>query len=156
MASGHEKTLVLGLPSSPTEGRAGAAGRLVDFLLRPTNRRRPSWSMISIFHQNCHKQAAAGNWNPRLWDWDSRALTARPSADALRLAGGQPQPQHAAEEHRQGAGGSDALKLQLGPWPRRTPSRRLPRRRCRRPRLLRGRTRWSGRASGGGDCCGGG
>jgi hypothetical protein len=56
-----------------------------------------------------------GNWNPRLWDWDSRALTARPSADALRLAGGQPQPQHAAEEHRQGAGGSGALKLQLGP-----------------------------------------
>ena len=38
-------------------------------------------------------EAAAGNWNPRLWDWDSRALTARPSSDALRLAGGlQPQP----------------------------------------------------------------
>jgi hypothetical protein len=34
--------------------------------------------------------------------------------DALRLAGGQPQPQHAAEEHRQGAGGSSVLKLQLG------------------------------------------
>jgi hypothetical protein len=62
-------------------------------------------------------EAAAGNWNPRLWDWDSRALTARPSADALRLAGGQPQPQpqQAAEVHRQGAGGSGALKLQLGP-----------------------------------------
>jgi hypothetical protein len=31
--------------------------------------------------------AAAGeaNWNPRMWDWDSRAFTARPSSDALRL-----------------------------------------------------------------------
>jgi hypothetical protein len=57
--------------------------------------------------------AAAGNWNPRLWDWDRRALTARPSADALRLAGGQ--PHQATEVHRQGAGGSGALKLQLGP-----------------------------------------
>ena len=26
--------------------------------------------------------AAAGNWNPRMWDWDSRAFTARPSSDA--------------------------------------------------------------------------
>jgi hypothetical protein len=103
-----------------------------------------------------HVEAAAGNWNPRLWDWDSRALTARPSADALRLAGGQPQPQHVAEEHRQGAGESVALKLQLGPRPRRTPARHLPWRRCRRPRLLRGRTQWSGRASGGGNCCCGG
>jgi hypothetical protein len=59
------------------------------------------------------RPAAAGNWNPRLWDWDRRALTARPSADALRLAGGQ--PHQATEVHRQGAGGSGALKLQLGP-----------------------------------------
>uniref|UniRef100_A0A804QY24 poly(A)-specific ribonuclease n=1 Tax=Zea mays TaxID=4577 RepID=A0A804QY24_MAIZE len=59
------------------------------------------------------RPAAAGNWNPRLWDWDRRALTARPSADALRLAGGQ--PHQATEVHRQGAGGSGALKFQLGP-----------------------------------------
>jgi len=62
-------------------------------------------------------EAAAGNWNPRLWDWDSRALTARPSSDALRLAGGQqPQPSaKAAEAQRQGtAGGNGALNLQLG------------------------------------------
>ena len=29
--------------------------------------------------------AAGGNWNPSMWDWDSRAFTARPSSDALRL-----------------------------------------------------------------------
>ncbi|XP_066353829.1 squamosa promoter-binding-like protein 15 [Miscanthus floridulus] len=62
-----------------------------------------------------HAEAAAGNWNPRLWDWDSRALTARPSSDALRLAGGQPQPAaKAVEVHRPRAGGSGALNLQLG------------------------------------------
>jgi hypothetical protein len=61
-------------------------------------------------------EAASGNWNPRLWDWDSRALTARPSSDALRLAGGQQQQpaSMAAEAQRQGAGGSGALNLQLG------------------------------------------
>lgn len=53
--------------------------------------------------------AAGGNWNPRMWDWDSRAFTAKPSSDALRLAGGhqhQPPPPPPAEAPRQGAPGS--------------------------------------------------
>ncbi|CAO2211474.1 unnamed protein product [Urochloa humidicola] len=73
--------------------------------------------------------AAAGeaNWNPKMWDWDSRTLTARPASDALRLGGGaQGQQQHhkqqqpvsaaakAAEAHRQGAGGNGGLNLHLG------------------------------------------
>ncbi|CAM0911996.1 unnamed protein product [Alopecurus aequalis] len=57
-----------------------------------------------------------GNWNPRMWDWDSRAFTAKPSSDAHRLAGGhqhqQPPPAIAAQAPRQGAAGQ--LSLQLG------------------------------------------
>nr|CAB3483467.1 unnamed protein product [Digitaria exilis] len=75
------------------------------------------------------KAAAApgdGNWNPKMWDWDSRSLTARPSSDALRLGGttqGQQQKQQqpasaaakAAEANRAGAGGNGgALNLHLG------------------------------------------
>uniref|UniRef100_A0ACD5ZSH6 Uncharacterized protein n=1 Tax=Avena sativa TaxID=4498 RepID=A0ACD5ZSH6_AVESA len=54
--------------------------------------------------------AAGGNWNPRMWEWDSRAFTAKPSSDAHRLAGGQhqPPPAIAAEPPRQ-------MGLQLGP-----------------------------------------
>lgn len=67
-----------------------------------------------------------GNWNPKMWDWDSRSLTARPSSDALRLGGtpqGQQQQQQqpasaaakAAEANRAGAGGNGgALNLHLG------------------------------------------
>nr|AQQ11820.1 squamosa-promoter binding protein-like protein [Bambusa multiplex] len=60
-----------------------------------------------------------GNWNPRMWDWDSRALTAKPSSDAIRFGGGQSQQQQpaaakAAEALRQGGGGSGGLSLQLG------------------------------------------
>jgi hypothetical protein len=57
--------------------------------------------------------AGAGDWNPRMWDWDSRSLTARPSSDVLRLGQSQQQPQaaRAAEASRQGSG---ALNLQLG------------------------------------------
>jgi hypothetical protein len=66
-----------------------------------------------------------GNWNPRMWDWDSRALTAKPSSDALRVNAGlshhQQQQQQsppaaakAAEALRQGGGGSGGLNLQLG------------------------------------------
>ncbi|KAL5220789.1 hypothetical protein ABZP36_025502 [Zizania latifolia] len=68
--------------------------------------------------------AGGGNWNPRMWDWDSRTLTARPSSDALRVNGGQSQQQQqqqpppaeakAAEALRQGGGGSGGLSLQLG------------------------------------------
>ncbi|KAF7108428.1 hypothetical protein CFC21_108912 [Triticum aestivum] len=70
--------------------------------------------------------AAGGNWNPSMWDWDSRAFTARPSSDALRLGGGlnhhhhhqqqqqaQPPPATAAEVRRQGGGGAGDLSLQL-------------------------------------------
>ncbi|KAJ1269147.1 hypothetical protein BS78_07G188200 [Paspalum vaginatum] len=65
-------------------------------------------------------EAGGGNWNPRMWEWDSRALTARPAPDALRAGQGkqQQQQQHqppaaakATEAMRQGAG---ALSLQLG------------------------------------------
>jgi hypothetical protein len=58
--------------------------------------------------------AGAGNWNPRMWDWDSRSLTARPSSDVLRLGQSQqkqPQAARAAEASRQGSG---ALNLKLG------------------------------------------
>lgn len=69
--------------------------------------------------------AAGGNWNPSMWDWDSRAFTAKPSSDALRLGGGlnhhhhhhhqqqQPPPATAAEVQRQGGGGAGDLSLQL-------------------------------------------
>nr|BAK05287.1 predicted protein [Hordeum vulgare subsp. vulgare] len=70
--------------------------------------------------------AAGGNWNPSMWDWDSRAFTARPSSDALRLGGGlnhhqhhhqqpppPPPPATAAEAQRQGRGGAGDLSLQL-------------------------------------------
>lgn len=67
-------------------------------------------------------EAAGGNWNPRMWDWDSRALTARPASDGPLVNGGgeqskqQQQPAAAAakataEGLRQGSG---ALSLQLG------------------------------------------
>lgn len=60
-----------------------------------------------------------------MWDWDSRALTAKPSSDALRVNAGlshhQQQQQQsppaaakAAEALRQGGGGSGGLNLQLG------------------------------------------
>lgn len=60
--------------------------------------------------------AAGGNWNPRMWDWDSRAFTAKPSSDALRLAGGhqhQPPPPPPAEAPRQGGAGQLSLHLGL-------------------------------------------
>ncbi|KAG8087937.1 hypothetical protein GUJ93_ZPchr0010g10912 [Zizania palustris] len=70
------------------------------------------------------KAAGGENWNPRMWDWDSRTLTARPSSDALRVYGGQSQQQQqqqplpavakADEALRQGGGGSGGLNLQLG------------------------------------------
>uniref|UniRef100_A0A0E0LWU6 SBP-type domain-containing protein n=1 Tax=Oryza punctata TaxID=4537 RepID=A0A0E0LWU6_ORYPU len=73
-------------------------------------------------------EAAGGaNWNPRMWDWDSRALTAKPSSDALRVNAGLSHHHHhhhqqqsppavakAAEALRQGGGGSGGLNLQLG------------------------------------------
>ncbi|KAK3122138.1 hypothetical protein QOZ80_8BG0665580 [Eleusine coracana subsp. coracana] len=52
--------------------------------------------------------AGAGNWNPRMWDWDSRSLTARPSSDALRLGAVQGQHQQPSPP------GTGALNLHLG------------------------------------------
>jgi hypothetical protein len=60
--------------------------------------------------------ADGGNWNPRMWDWDSRAFTARPSSDALRIAADHHHhpPIPATEAPRQGAAAAGQLSLQLG------------------------------------------
>ena len=74
----------------------------------------PSWENTAAAASTA--AAAAGNWNPRMWDWDSRAFTARPSSDALRHAAGHHHQQTipAADAPRQQGGGAGQLSLQLG------------------------------------------
>lgn len=73
------------------------------------------WPAVAPAKQAVPEAAAgAGNWNPRMWDWDSRSLTARPSSDALHLgvqSQQQPVAARAAEAPRPGNG---ALNLHLG------------------------------------------
>ncbi|KAL6858946.1 hypothetical protein ACP4OV_017948 [Aristida adscensionis] len=88
----------------------------------------PAAAAVAPSRPAAEAAAAGGSWNPRMWDWDSRALTATPSSDALRLGAGQSHQQQqqsaaaaaaaaaakAAEVQRQGGGAAGALNLHLG------------------------------------------
>ncbi|XP_047085812.1 squamosa promoter-binding-like protein 15 [Lolium rigidum] len=81
----------------------------------PKKRANPWPAAIDPPHTTALPTAAGageGNWNPRMWDWDSRNFTARPSPDALRLATAHnPHHQH---HHPPPTDSARQLSLQLG------------------------------------------